>query len=179
MMAPQILPYSAQPVFTLDLTNAAVTLKADGSRTIGPIAPTVAVTGLPFPGNYPAGVAGPDRTPNTFGAFSLNVKPGSQPVAQGPAGPQGPQGPAGPAGVAGASVPQTIRSYVAYLRAAPYTGKGSNRVTLRRKGKIVASGTIRGRVLRVKLKSGVRSISGRYTIRLSGGSKRATTIVIG
>ncbi|MEI2701509.1 MAG: HtaA domain-containing protein [Baekduia sp.] len=169
--APQILPYTTQPVYTLDLSNATVTLKADGSRQIGGIAPTVAVTGLPFPGNYPAGVAGPDRTPNTFGSFALTIKPGAQPVVTGPQGPAGPAGPAGPV--------TTIRSYVAYLKKAPYTGKRRNEVTIRRSGKIVATGTIRGRVLRVTLADGVKSISGKYTIKLSGGSKRATSVVVG
>lgn len=174
MMAPTILPYTDQQVFTLDLSSAAIVLRADGSRDIAGIVPTVAVTGLPFPSNYVAGVSGPDRTPNNFGSFALRIKPGPQPVVEGPQGPKGDAGPAGPKGAT-----TTIRRYVAYLRKAPYRGKRSNKVTLRRNGKVVATGSIRGRVLRVDLASSVKSLSGRYTIRLSGGSKRSTTIAIG
>lgn len=210
--APVVTPYTDQPVFTLDLSKSSVILRPDGSREICGIVPTLAVTGLPFPGNYIGGVSGPDRTPNNFGAFSLRLKQNGQvtapsadciPGPQGPkgdtgtagapgapgadgaagtnglAGAQGPKGDTGAAGVSGGSTVSTVRNYVAYLRKAPYTGKGSNRVTIRRSGKVVASGTIRGRVLRVKLAAATKSLSGRYTIRLSGGSKRATSITIG
>jgi len=231
--APQVLPYTDQPVFTLDLSKSAVILRPDGSREICGIVPTLAVTGLPFPGNYIGGISGPDRTPNNFGSFSLRLKQNGQPAtpsadcipgpkgdtgatgapgangapgadgangapgadgangapgadgangaagASGTTGAQGPKGDTGAAGVAGASAPAAIRSYVAYLRTAPYTGRGSNRVTLRRGGKIVATGTIRGRVLRVTLKRGAKSLAGRYVIRLSAPSKRSVSIVIG
>ena len=57
----------SQPVFDLDLSGATVS----GNRISG-IVPRIATADLAFPANYPAG-AGPDRTPNTFGGFTLSL----------------------------------------------------------------------------------------------------------
>ncbi len=51
----------AKPLFDLDLSDATVTLKADGSRTISDIVPSIATANWAFPSNYPAG-AGPTAT---------------------------------------------------------------------------------------------------------------------
>jgi hypothetical protein len=72
--ASSVVPYDdSQPVFNLDL-SAATTHAAPGNTatTFQGAVPSVAVTEVPFPANYPAG-SGPDRTPNTFGTFDITV----------------------------------------------------------------------------------------------------------
>lgn len=69
-------PYTAdQPLFNLDLSQATVKETAVGTQTIENIVPSLAAVGTAFPPNYQVG-AGPDRTPNTFGTFSLDVRSG-------------------------------------------------------------------------------------------------------
>lgn len=169
-------PYSGQPIFNLDLSGSVVVLRPDGSREIAGIVPTLAKTGLPFPPNYTGGVSGPDRTPNTFGSFTLKLH--TAPVPAG-SGPQGPPGPPGTPGAPGPLMILTVRDYVVHLAKAPFSGRGSNAVTLRRSGKVVATGKIRGRVLRVSLRPAVSSLSGRYAINLWSNAKRRTGIVVG
>lgn len=71
--ASTVEPYDqSQPVFTLDLSAATTQANADNTTTLKNVAPTVAVTEVPFPANYPAG-SGPDRSPNTFGSFDITV----------------------------------------------------------------------------------------------------------
>jgi len=174
------IPYSAQPVFNLDLSASSVVLRPDGSREIAGIVPTLAKTGLPFPPNYTGGVSGPDRTPNTFGSFTLKLHTAPVPALSGPPGAPGAPGPAGAPGAPGApGATVTVRNYVVHLAKAPFRGRGSNAVTLRRSGKVVATGKIRGRVLRVRLRPAVSSLSGRYAINLWSNAKRSTGIVVG
>lgn len=74
-------PYGENlPVFNLDLSAATTQANPDNTTTFRGVAPTVAVTEVPFPANYPAG-SGPDRTPNTFGTFDITVP---NPPAVGP-----------------------------------------------------------------------------------------------
>ncbi len=71
-------PYTAtQPLFNLDLSKATFSDGANGTQTISGIVPSLATVGTAFPANYQVG-AGPDRTPNTFGAFTLKVAVGAQ-----------------------------------------------------------------------------------------------------
>lgn len=71
-------PYTAdQPLFNLDLANATFSETGVGTQTIEGIVPSLATVGTAFPQNYQVG-AGPDRTPNTFGSFSLTVQSGIQ-----------------------------------------------------------------------------------------------------
>jgi len=156
----------SRPVFSLDLSDAVVVHHADGTREIGDIAPTVATVNNPFATNYPVG-AGPDRTPNTFGRLTLRLKLRSS-AAVGPAGPAGPAGERGPAGSAGTT---TIRRYVVHLGAAPFRGKATRKVRLTtagRKRHTVATGTLRGRVLRVTLAKGTKALSGAYRVKAAG-----------
>lgn len=177
------IPYSDQPIFNLDLSGSTVVLRPDGSREIAGIVPTLAVTGLPFPANYTGGVSGPDRTPNTFGSFTLKLHTAAAAIAEGPRGPQGEQGVQGVPGVQGIQgVPGkqvTVRRYVVHLAKAPFSGRGTNPVTLRRSGRVVATGTIRRRVLRVTLRPATLSLAGRYSIRVWSARARARTIVVG
>jgi len=67
-------PYDrTKPVLDLAVTGAATTTGPDGTTTITGLAPAIATADMVWPGgSYPAG-AGPDRTPNTFGTFALEV----------------------------------------------------------------------------------------------------------
>ena len=176
----------SQAVFNLDLSGAAWNLAADGTWKLTGIVPAVAVTGYAFPGGgmgYPAG-SGPDRTPNTFGGFAISVAPNTGPTGPtGPAGPvgatglTGPIGPAGPKGSKGArgkrgargprgkrgAVGKARKSQVAQLAKAPF-GKTARSVKLTRKGEVVATGTVRGRTLRVTLR-GDKHLRGVYVLR--------------
>lgn len=136
------LTYANAAVFNLDLSAATVTLHADGSRTIAGIVPSIATSLAVFPAPYVAG-SGPDRTPNTFGGFSLRVK--TAPVA----GPQGPAGPAGPKGDEG----KLVRLQSSVLKRAPYPDGKRHRVSvLSTKGKrVLAKGSVRARTLSVRL----------------------------
>lgn len=175
----------AQPLFDLDLSDATVTLKADGSRILSGIVPSIATANLAFPGaNYGAG-AGPERDPNTFGSFALTLRLAPGDADAGPTGPAGPAGvagaagPAGPAGRPGPAGPAaTIRSLKAILAKAPFKGQATRKVTvLNSKGKTVATGTIKGRVLKVTLAKTIKSLSGTVKLKLSG-SQSTTTIRI-
>lgn len=65
--------YTTQsPLFNLDLTKATFATSDAGVVTIAGIVPSLATAGTAFPPNYQVG-AGPDRTPNTFGAFALTI----------------------------------------------------------------------------------------------------------
>lgn len=174
------------PLFDLDLSDASVTLKADGSRLISGIEPSIATAGTAFPaGNYGVG-AGPDRDPNTFGTFSLTVKTdGGDTGATGPtgaagapgrdgaSGAAGPAGPAGPAGKDGTTV--TVRSVKAILAKAPYKGSATRKVSVySTKNKRLATGTLKGRVLKVTLAARVTELSGTVKVKVAGAKSSKT-----
>jgi hypothetical protein len=171
---------ATQPLFTLDLSAATVTLKADGSRVISGIAPAIATAGLAFPSGaqgYAVG-DGPNRTPNTFGTFALTVKTGGGDT--GPAGPAGPAGATGATGAAGRNgTNATIRTVKAVLAKAPYAGSASRKVTVysAKSGKKLASGTLKGRVLKVTLEEKVTSLSGKVKVKVTG-AKTSKTVSI-
>jgi hypothetical protein len=172
------------PVMTLDLANATVTRKADGTRVIGPIAPAMARAD--WMSGYAVG-AGPNRTPNIFGSFSIALKLEAEAPPVGPAGPAGPTGDAGPAGPAGkdGAEGKTInkvvtivrRIQVVYLARAPF-GKGAHEVLVtNRKGKLVARGRVKGSTLRLRLLKAAgakKRLKGKYVLRAVGGKRRAT-----
>jgi hypothetical protein len=155
--------YADAPVFDLDLSQATVALHADGSRTIAGIVPSVAETETVFPSPYVAG-SGPDRTPNTFGSFALRVRVAPMPAVAVP----GPAGPAGPQGAPG----RVVRLQTAVLRRAPYPGGERHRIRLlRTKGRrVVATGSLRARTVRVRLLAGapVGRLCGVYLLRIAG-----------
>lgn len=180
----------SQPVFNLDLSAATLVIRADGTRVITGIVPSLATTNTAFPGNYAVG-AGPDRTPNTFGTFDLMLRVNASSAtggddgadgADGAAGPAGPAGKIGPVGLTGpagpigpAGRPATIRSLVAVLAKAPFKGTASRKVSvLNAKGKTVAAGTVKRRTLKVTLAGGVKSLSGKLTLKLAGSQSTAT-----
>lgn len=170
-------PYDrTKPVLDLDLTNVVVETSVDGTQTIDGIVPSIDEADYAFPANYAAG-AGPDRTPNTFGSFSLALdRPdgvGGPPGPRGADGAAGPIGATGPLGPTGTTVTIVRRIQVARLVKAPF-GRGSRRVRALRKGKLVARGRVRGKTVRLKLVEGsTRQLRGRYVLRVIGGKRRA------
>jgi Htaa protein len=167
---------AGQPLFNLDLSAAEVKLKADGSRVITGIVPALATLNSAFPGNYAIG-AGPERTPNTFGSFSLALK--ATGGDQGPKGDTGATGAAGKDGAAGKNgTSATIRTVKAVLAKAPYAGGATRKVTVSNaKGKRLATGTLKGRVLKVTLADGVTSLSGKVKVKATG-AKTSKTVSI-
>jgi len=168
---------ASSPLFNLDLSGAEVKLHANGSRTISGIVPSIATENTAFPGgDYRVG-AGPDRTPNTFGAFAFNVR--TAPVAgpKGDKGDTGAKGDKGDTGVAGKNGKngKTVYIQTSALRSAPFKGKAARKVRVTKSGskKVVASGTVKGRSLKVTLK-GKKALKGRYVLRVVGGKATAT-----
>lgn len=174
-------PYTRDtPVFTLNLSDATVVGHPDGSETVSGIVPTSAQTGV-FGAAYAAGVAGPNRSPNTFGSFSIRLAvPAPAPIlatpVTGPAGAQGPAGPQGPkgeTGVAGAS--SDARSYV--LAKAPFGAKAVTVTVLTKKGYALTVGTVKGKTLKVR-----RSLSkGTYKLQRTNRfvKQRTASIKVG
>jgi hypothetical protein len=171
----------ASPVFDLDLANAEWLLFADGTRSLVGIAPAIATAGLVFPAaSYPAG-AGPDRSPNTFGSFAITVSPNTGPQGpQGETGPKGDTGPKGETGPKGDTGPKgatgksgrTVVVQIAVLAKAPF-GKGSRKVRVLKKGKLVARGRVKGKTVQVKLVRGAgKRLKGKYVLRVVGGKGR-------
>lgn len=173
-----------EAVFNLDLSNSTCTLNWDGTLTLGNIVPSIAVEGYAFPGGaqgYAAG-AGPDRTPNTFGSFSLTGAtcaplsgpqgdPGATgatgaPGAQGPAGAVGPQGPAGKDAVV-----KTIK-----LKKSIF---GSKKVVAKvtKKGKFVGYAEVTGK--KVKLTTITATLKGTYKFTTVGGKKKTASVELG
>jgi hypothetical protein len=171
------IPYdNSAAVYDLDLSGASVTLKADGSRVIGPIVPSLAGQQV-FGTSYAVG-AGPDRTPNTFGSFSLTLSTRPDEV-RGPTGATGATGVTGATGPAGRNgTTTTIRSVVAILAKAPYKGTTTRRVTVyntKVKATKIATGTIKGRTLKVTLASTVRALPSTIKVKATG-AKSSTTV---
>jgi hypothetical protein len=181
------------PLLTFDTTDADVVRKADGSVVITGMRRTAWSSffsgGAPFP-------AAGDPTET----YSVRLRLAPDPVQQGPAGPDGPAGPAGIPGPAGPSGPSGLTGPVgpvgpagpsgpagpaptkatstarrsaqtAHLRRAPYAGKRTRKVrVLSRTGKVIATGTLRSRTLKVKLLTGY-ALRGNYRIRAAGATK--------
>jgi hypothetical protein len=171
----------SRPVYDLDLSEATVTLRPDGSRVISDIVPSLATANTVFPNNYAVG-SGPDRTPNTFGSFdlTLSLKPDAVQGPRGDAGAAGATGATGAAGPVGktVTVTSTIRSVVAVLTKAPYKGTATRRVAVYSTKSIkIASGTVKGRTLKVTLASPVKALPSTVKVKASG-AKSSTTVKI-
>jgi hypothetical protein len=174
-------------------------VNADGSQSLSGIVPKIETAGTPFPaGSYPVD-AGPNRSPNIFGSFSIRIAPNSGP--QGPAGPAGPAGPIGPIGAAGSIGPKgdkgargtrgkrgprgfrgfrgkvkvvAKKSQVVRLTKAPFGSKARS-VLLKRNGKTIARGRINRRTVRLTLpKASTSKLRGKYVLRAVGSSRYAS-----
>ena len=188
-------PYAETAIFNLDLDGsiapvyprATWKLRADGTRMLSGIMASIATAGVPFPGTPPQGYpvgAGPDRTPPTFGTFGIAISPNT-----GPAGPVGPIGPAGPKGETGPKGSKGVRGKRGKrgkrgragkvkrvrLSSAPFKQGVKRQVKVSRNGKVVATGTVSGRALRVTLR-GITSLKGTYVLR-SGAKAETFTAV--
>jgi len=171
-----------EPVFNLDLSDATCTLGWDGSLTLGNIVPSIAVEGYAFPGGaqgYAAG-AGPDRTPNTFGSFSLTgatCAPISGPA--GAAGSDGVQGPAGPAGPAGPQGEKGKDATVKTIKLKKSIFKTKQKVVAKvtKKGKFVGYAEVTGK--KVKITYVTSSLKGTYKFSTVSGKKRTASVKLG
>jgi hypothetical protein len=172
-----------QPVFRL--TKVADVVTAGGDRAVS-FAPEIATANWAFPGNYLVG-AGPDRTPNTFGSFTVKV-----PANAGPKGDKGDRGDTGPAGRNGTNGTNgrngkdgkttIVRVQTTSLARAPFKGKKARkvRVTARKSTKTLATGTVKGRSLTITLARGVKKkrLKGTYVLRLAGGKKGSAVVTL-
>jgi hypothetical protein len=72
----------------------------------------------------------------------------------------------------------TIRSVVAILAKAPYKGTATRKVTVyNSKATKIATGTIKGRTLKVTLAAGVKALPSTVKVKASG-AKSSTTVKI-
>jgi hypothetical protein len=156
----QVAQYDlSKPVFNLQVAQALLVYQADGTRQAEiSLVPVLAARNNPF--NYPVG-SGPDRTPNTFGDLKLKLTVRPTPAQQ----PEIREVPK--------TVTQTIRKVIVYLKKAPVKGKAWRKVrvyTNTKSPKRVAEGRLRGRVLRVNLADGVKSLrtGAVYKLRVNG-----------
>jgi len=188
-------PYTqSTPLFTLDFTGATTTDEADGSETLGNAIPTLARTDVFF--GYTS--TGPDRTPNTWGGFSLNlVTPQTGPKGDtGEAGTNGTNGTDGAAGANGTNGTNGTNGkdgkdgaagakgekgdtgstrVIAVLRKAPFSGNATRKVTLLKNGKTVASGTLKKKTLTVTVAKGKKVSAGTYVVK-AGSAKKTVKI---
>lgn len=156
---------NAAPLFNLDLSKATCTFDpGDESFTLGNIVPSLATAGSAFPsGNqgYAVG-AGPDRTPNTFGSFSLDnffCAPLSGPKGDtGVTGTPGPVGPVGPAGKDGKDA--SSKTFV--VKKSVFKTKKTVVAKVTRNKKFVGYATVKGR--KIKLTYVTDSIKGTYKL---------------
>ena len=164
--------------FNLDLSKSQVVQRADGSKQITGIVP--ASTADTVMGGFPAGTT-------RYGTMSLTLaveypapnsgpqgekgEPGTttlgSPGTSGPVGPQGPVGPRGPAG-------KSAKISTFKLAKAPFAGTATRtvRVLQRKTGKVLATGTLKGRTLRVSHLEATK-LKGSFVVRLTNGTRRA------
>lgn len=177
--------YGRTELFTLDLSQLVETHSPDGTVTLSNLVPTV-VTDV-YGGFAPG--SGPNRTPNTFGGFSLTIAtpqtgPQGDTGAPGPVGPIGVPGPVGPAGATGKTGKTGPRGktgrtkVIARLAKAPWKGSKTRKVSLRKGKTVVAKGTVKRRTLTVTVVRGKKVSAGKYTLKLNG-SKSTKKIRIG
>jgi hypothetical protein len=166
-VGPNPTAYGAEfgPLFSFDLTRSLLVRYADGSLAIR-AAKRSAQRGDFF--GPPFGAAGTE-------SFELHVTlpPGASDGTQGPAGPAGPAGRAGANGKDG----KTIRVQTSLLRKAPFAGKASHAITLRKDGDVVARGSVRKRLIRVQLaEDQTKALRGVYTLRAGKASQKVRVL---
>ena len=140
--------------FTLDLSNANVIQRPDGSRTIAGIVPVNTASTV---------LAGFPPTSRLFGTMALTV--GVDEVIAATPLPAGTPGPAGPAGPAGKDA--TFR--VVRLAKAAFATKAEVHVRLidRATKKTIARGTVEKKTLRLSVPAGTK-LKGTYTLQRDG-----------
>jgi hypothetical protein len=175
----------SSPVFDLDLSAATTTDWPDGSRTIAGIVPRLATADYVFPPNYAAG-AGPDRTPNTFGAFAVTLSSTtpSSPANAGTSPQTGASTPAGAValgrltGKAHGGTKARKRVVVTLSRVLAANPTKSYKIKLTAHGRTIATGTLHGRTLTLNVRKGrfaYHRIKGVFTIRAASKHAKLTT----
>ncbi|MBJ7459010.1 MAG: HtaA domain-containing protein [Thermoleophilaceae bacterium] len=151
---------AAAPLFNLDLSSSSCSFNpADQTYTLGNIIPSLATAGSAFPSGaqgYAVG-AGPDRTPNTFGSFSLSqffCAPLTGP--KGDSGATGQQGPTGPSGKDGKDA--STKSFV--VKKSVFKTRRTVIAKVTRNKKFVGYASVKGR--KIKLTYITDSIRGTY-----------------
>jgi hypothetical protein len=121
----------------------------------------------PIPGPQgPIGPTGPKGDTGTAGPTGPKGDTGAK-------GDRGPRGKRGPRGLRGKVKRVVKQTQVIRLAEAPY-GKQAVAVRVKRNGKVVATGTVRGRTLRVKTRKGrgFNRLDGSYTLKRIGSASR-------
>lgn len=158
--------------FTLDLSNATVTLRANGARTINGIVPvSTADTAL----------AGFGPNSRRFGTMSLTLGLQSAPTQIGAAGRDGTNGKDGVNGTNGANGANGRDAALAIIRLAkaPFATRAEVHVRLidRATGTTIARGTVERRTLRLGVLAGTKLKKGTYllkrTAKNASGRKQA------
>lgn len=165
----------SKPVFDLDLSRAQ-RAEEGGVTVISGIVPAIHEAGYAFPGDYAKG-SGPDRTPPTFGTFTLRLgAPAALPPVSEPAAP-----PAATSPTPATAAPASAKVRRVTLARAPFAGPGLRRVTLRsaKSRRAVATGKVRGRQLTLYRVKGhkLASLSGRYLLRIRN-AKRVREVAV-
>lgn len=158
-------------IFSLDLSKAVCTLDWTGTTTLSNIAPALKAPKF-FTGSYAVG-SGPDRTPNTFGTFSLVGVPCAakgETGAQGPAGVAGPIGPVGPKGKDASTKTFTVKKRV-------FKTRKSVVAKVTRNKKFVGYATVTGR--KVKVTYITNNIKGTYKLTPVSKKYRAVQVKLG
>jgi len=122
----------------------------------------------PIPGpEGPQGPAGPAGSTGATGVIGPKGDTGAK-------GDRGPRGKRGPRGLPGKVKKVVKRTQVVQLAKAPFGNGKAVAVRVTRNGKAVATGTVRGRTLRLKTRKGrgFNRLDGGYTLKRIGGSGR-------
>lgn len=161
-------------LFNLDLSKTTCTFNpGDGTYELGNIVPSLATAGTAFPSGaqgYAVG-AGPDRTPNTFGSFSLSQF-FCAPLT-GPKGDTGAQGPQGPAGKDGKDA--STKTFV--VKKSVFKTKKTVVAKVTKNKKFVGYASVKGR--KIKLTYITDKISGTYKLTPVNRKLKAVSVKLG
>jgi hypothetical protein len=170
-MGGQTSPYDrSKGLFNLDLSNAEVKLRADGSRRITGIVPLTASTDT--------ALSGFGANSNRYGTMSLTLGLEPSSVQVGATGRDGANGKDGTNGKDGRDATLSVIR----LARAPFATKAEVHVRLldRKTGKAVATGTVQQRTLRLGVLAGTK-LKGTYTLKRTAkkaSGKRQATVTI-
>jgi hypothetical protein len=179
----------ATPLYTLNTSAATFTTGSDGAVTVSGLVPTLAQADVfAANGTYPAGTSGPDRTPNTWGSFSLKLTlkaadpvpttpEATTPVVSTPA----PLTVPAPAPVATTPITVPVPSLFALnlKKTAFKATKSKVTVKIRKRGDftIIGDGSVKGSKLTITAPTATK-FSGDYVLRRVGGSSKLPKSVV-
>jgi Htaa len=160
--------YPGEALFTLNATQAQITPLGAGRYAVAGLVPTLAKAGIfGTAGQYAPGTSGPDRTPNTWGGFSLVVdtEPAATPTV------------VERDRIVERVVERTVASRQVVVKRSlgrsPFKTPSVLEVSLRRSGStaVLGEGYVRGTRLVVIVPEGT-ALEGKYVLRRLSGSKR-------